>query len=140
METPGFDNATCLPCKTDHGDGGRCLSSGAKYAVECQMCPVGSKSQYVGETSRNLFTRCTEHEANYNSGSQKSFMLKHQTAEHQGMAGHYTAKVTANIRDCLNRQVREAVEIKRSQVPVLNGKTEWHQPPLWKIQNEIYRG
>ena len=35
---------------------------------------------------------------------------------------------------------REAVEIRRSQVPVVNGNTEWHQPPLWQIQNEIYRG
>ena len=107
METPGCDNEMCLPCRTGRGDGGSCLKSGANYAVECQMCPMGSKSQYIGETSRNLFTRCTEHEANYNSGSQKSFMLKHQIKEHQGMTGCYTAKVTANIRDCLTRQVRE---------------------------------
>ena len=67
-------------------------------------------------------------------------MQKHQLKEHQGREGEYTAKVTANIQDCLTRQVREAVEIRRCDVEVLNGKTEWHQPPLWQIQNEIYRG
>ena len=63
-----------------------------------------------------------------------------QVKEHQGREGQYTAKVTANIRDCLTRQVREAVEIRRCEVLVLNGKTEWHQPALCQIQNEIYRG
>ena len=33
-----------------------------------------------------------------------------------------------------------AVEIKRCEVSVLNGKTEWRQPPLWQIQNEILQG
>ena len=66
-------------------------------------------------------------------------MQKHQLKEHLGREGDYTAKVTANIRDCLTRQVREAVEIRRCDVQVLNGKLEWQQPPLWQIQNEIYR-
>ena len=67
-------------------------------------------------------------------------MKKHQDRQHRGVAGAYTARVTASTRDCLTRQVREAVEIRRCGQPVLNGKTEWHQPALWQIQNEIYRG
>ena len=140
LETAGCENQNCLPCKSGRGDGGSCLSSGANYVLECQLCPDGSRSRYIGETSRNLYTRCLEHEGNYRAGSPTSFMQKHQLKEHQGREGEYTAKVTANIRDCLTRQVREAVEIRRCNVPVLNGKTEWHQPPLWQIQNEIYRG
>ena len=140
METAGCDDVNCLPCKTGRGSGGRCLSSGVNYAVECQLCPAGARSLYLGETSRNLYTRCLEHEEMKRSGSDKSFMLKHQTREHQGEAGQYTAKVTASNRDCLTRQVREAVEIRRCKVQVLNSKTEWHQPALWQIQNEIYRG
>ena len=102
--------------------------------------PDGSKSRYIGETSRNLYTRGVEHEANYRSGSPNSFMLKHQLKEHQGREGQYTAKVTANIRDCLTRQVKEAVLIRRSSRPVLNSKTEWHQPALFRVQSEIERG
>ena len=140
MEMKGCDDDDCLPCRTGRGDGGRCHSSGVNYAVECQLCPVGARSLYLGESSRNLYSRCHEHEDNYRLGNGKSFMLKHQRREHQGVAGQYTAKVTASTRDCLTRQVREAVEIRRCQVKVLNSKTEWHQPALWQIQSEIYQG
>ena len=60
--------------------------------------------------------------------------------EHPGDEASFRAKVTARTRDCLTRQVREAVLIRRSQVPVLNSKTEWHQPALYRIQNEVERG
>ena len=71
---------------------------------------------------------------------EKSFMLKHQNKEHQGSPGIYTAKVTATAKDCLTRQVREAVHLRRCDVPTMNGKTEWHQPALFRIQSEILRG
>ena len=66
--------------------------------------------------------------------------MKHQNTMHQGEEPMFSAKVTTRTRDCLTRQVREAVLIRRSQVPVLNGKTEWHQPPLYRIQQEVERG
>ena len=69
-----------------------------------------------------------------------SFMVKHQAAVHTGEEPVYKAKVTARTRDCLTRQVREAVLIRRSQVPVLNGKSEWHQPALYRVQHEVERG
>ena len=59
---------------------------------------------------------------------------------HQGEEAVFMAKVTTRTRDCLTRQVREAVLIRRSQVPVLNRKTEWHQPALYRIQQEVERG
>ena len=139
-QTAGCSKPDCLACRTGKGDGGNCHSSGVNYSVECQLCPDGGKSLYLGETSRNLYSRGLEHEEKYRNGSAKSFMRKHQVKEHQGVAGEYTARVTASTRDCLTRQVREAVEIRRCQVPVMNGKTEWHQPALWQVQNELYRG
>ena len=76
----------------------------------------------------------------YRRGQDKSFMLKHQNLLHQGEEGVYKAKATASTRDCLTRQVKEAVLIRRCQVPVLNSKTEWHQPALYRIQQEVERG
>ena len=67
-------------------------------------------------------------------------MLKHQEKEHQGMGGDYTAKVTGTAKDCLTRQVSEAVLLRRCQVPTPNSKTEWHQPPLFRVQHEILQG
>ena len=110
----GCDDMACLPCRTGQGSGGDCRSSGVNYQVECQLCPPDRKSLYHGETARNLFTRGTEHEARYQSKNQKSFMLKHQASEHDNAAGNYIAKVTGTARDCLTRQVREAIHIRRS--------------------------
>ena len=52
-------------------------------------------------------------------------MVKHQTAAHQGEEAKYKAKVVASTRDCMTRQVTEAVHIRRCQVPVLNAKTDF---------------
>jgi hypothetical protein len=133
LETAGCDRPDCLPCEPGRGEGGNCESCGVNYEIECQLCPDGEKSVYIGESSRNLFTRSLEHVSRYRGGKITSFMVKHQSTEHQGDEASYRAKVT---RDCLTRQVRKAVLIRRSQVPVLNSKTEWHQPALYRIRNE----
>ena len=138
--TEGCDEDDCLPCRTAKGAGGNCRSCGINYQVECELCPPDRKSLYHGESARNLYTRGKEHQQNYRDRTAKSFMLKHQAKEHQNVAGNYTAKVTGTARDCLTRQVREAVHIRRSEVPTLNSKTEWHQPALFRVQSEIYRG
>ena len=52
----------------------------------------------------------------------------------------FTARVTNSLRDCLTRQVSEAVTIRRSEKEVLNGKSECHQPALFTVRNEIVRG
>ena len=104
------------------------------------MCPEEEKRVYIGESSRNIYTRSKEHLARYTSGTGTSFILKHQVNAHQGEDVKFSAKVTASTRDCLTRQVKEAVLIRRSNREVLNSKTEWHQPALYRVQNEIERG
>ena len=122
------------------GEGGKCRQTNIQYEIECQLCPPDYRSLYIGESSRNLYTRAKEHMNNYRRRTPKSFMLKHQNKKHNGAEGNYKAKVTGGYRDCLSRQVSEGVSIRRCEVEVLNGKTEWHQPPLWRVQNEILRG
>jgi hypothetical protein len=140
LATAGCTSADCLPCKDGRGEGGNCRGCGVNYILECQLCPDGHRSVYVGESSRNLYTRSNEHLSRYRAGKMTSFIVKHQTTVHHGEEAQFKAKVTASTRDCLTRQVKEAVQIRRSQVPVLNGKTEWHQPALYRIQSEIERG
>ena len=57
-----------------------------------------------------------------------------------GAEADFKASVTHSFRDCLSRQVSEAVYIRRSEKPVLNSKSEWHQPALFRVQSEILRG
>ena len=140
METKGCDESDCLPCKDGRGEGGNCRGCGVNYEIECEQCPEGEKAVYIGESSRNLYTRAKEHVSMHRTGEATSFMAKHQASAHPGEEARYKAKVTASTRDCLSRQVREAVLIRRSPVPVLNGKSEWHQPALYRVQSEIERG
>ena len=138
--TAGCAETDCMACRPGRGEGGNCHGSGINYEIECQLCPAEARSVYLGETARNLYSRGKEHEGRYRNGGRKSFMKKHQDRKHPGVAGSYTAKVSSSSKDCLTRQVTEAVKIRRCQVPLLNSKTEWHQPALWQVQNEIYRG
>ena len=104
LETPGCDDEECLPCKPGRGAGGQCEGCGINYQIECQLCPDGQKEVYLGESSRNLFTRSSEHVNNFRSGLQSSFMLKHQSNKHRGEEPHFKASVTARTRDCLDME------------------------------------
>ena len=73
-------------------------------------------------------------------GKKESFMHQHQEDRHQGEEARFRTKVTGAYRDCLTRQISEAVCIRRSDVEVLNSKSEWHQPALFQVQHEIRRG
>ena len=60
--------------------------------------------------------------------------------KHGGVEPSFKAKVTAKTRDCLSRQVREAVLLRRSNKSILNSKSEWHQPALFRVQQEVEQG
>ena len=83
-ETVGCDDLDCLPCQTGRGEGGNCHATGVNYAMECQLCPAGARGLYLGETARNLYSRCKEHDENYKKNREKSFIKKHQEKMHQG--------------------------------------------------------
>ena len=139
MKTVGCEHPDCLPCKQGRGGGGNCESCSVNYEMECQLCPQDRKSVYIGESARNLYTRSKEHLCNYRTSPNTSFIAKHQNTVHNGAEPSYKATVTACTRDCLSRQVREAVLIRRSNHTVLNGKSEWHQPALYRVQQEVVR-
>ena len=48
-------------------------------------------------------------------------------------------QVIHSNRDFLSRQIREGVQIRRSSKPILNSRTEWFQPPLFRILNDVIR-
>jgi hypothetical protein len=120
----GCEAEDCLPCK--NGYGGDCNRCGVNYSTKCELCPDGQKAVYHGETARNLYTMGREHETNLRKKTEKSFMLKHIKDKHPNSVASYTTKVKATAKDCLTRQVREAVHLWRSEVPTLNSKTEWY--------------
>ena len=66
------------------GQGGTVEKNNVTYEIECGMCQGDERSVYVGETSRNLYTRGAEHSKKYEGGKQDSFLQKHQQEKHQG--------------------------------------------------------
>ena len=94
----------------------------------------------MGESSRNLYIRGSEHAKKYENGKEESFLTKHQVEKHHGAAAEYSANVTGVFKDCLSRQITEGFKIRRCPVALMNTKSEWHQPPIWRIQSEILRG
>ena len=133
---PGCTKADCMPCKDERGKGGKCHKANINYIIECMLCPPDKRSSYIGETSRNLYTRALEHQ---NSKEDEGFMNKHMKECHPGEERNFVARVTHTNKDCLTRQIREGSLISNSKVPLLNTKSEWFQPPLFKIQSEIVR-
>ena len=88
-----------------------------------------------------LHTRGREHIDKYQSVKRNpdSFIKKHQLEKHSDLPADFSAKVTGSFRDCLTRQISEGVHIRRCDGTVLNSKSEWHQPPLWRVQSEVIR-
>ena len=139
--TPGCADMACVVCRGGSGRGASCRKSNVQYQLECNLCPEEEKSMYIGETSRNLYTRGLEHQAKYEAGDADSFMRKHQTEIHAGQDAQFKGSVTGCFRDCLSRQVSEGVQIRRcaGSTTIMNSKSEWHQPALWRVRSEIER-
>ena len=58
---------------------------------------------------------------------------------HPGRTSKYRAKVTKTNKDSMSRQIREGVLIRRSRREMLNSKSEWFQPPIYRIRSEVVR-
>ena len=121
--TPGCSCDDCPACQGGRGDGGNCRKSNVQYEMECLECPETNPTVYVGETARNVYTRGLEHFDIYRrrqrGGKKESFLYQHQEDRHQGEEPRFKTKVTGVYRDCLMRQISEAVSIRRSEIEVL---------------------
>ena len=67
--TPGCDEEDCIACKPERGKGGDCRKNNVNYEMERRLCPEGESPVYIGETSRNLYTRAKEHVNNENGST-----------------------------------------------------------------------
>ena len=141
--TPGCEDTDCVSCKDERGKGGNCRRNSVNYEIECQLCPEGNRPIYIGETSRNLYTRAKEHIGDERrEGTEEKeagFARKHMDEYHRGMESSFRARVTRTNRDSMSRQVREGVMIRRSKKRMMNSKSEWFQPPIYSVRSEVVR-
>ena len=84
---------------------------------------------YVGESSRSIQERAVEHWSAARKKDGTSQMFKHQTLVHGGEEPAFVFKVVSYHRTALNRQIKEAVRIRRrgEASSILNSKAEFNR-------------
>ena len=137
---------SCPPCKNSEKRV-NCKSKNIVYESKCKICnpassleetdhgvaqPSGSKSQprngiYIGETSRTLHERALEHVRDADAFCPKSHIVKHWMSAHPDLPSPPEMEfgITAQYRDCLSRQIGEALRIHFSADNILNSKGEY---------------
>ena len=98
------------------------------------------ESSYIGETSRNFYSRSLEHIDKANKKSDESFIHNHQKECHNGVQPKFTTKVLKTFQDPLSRQVSEGVYIRRNTNNSLNTKLDFYQTSTYKVRREVLHG
>ena len=90
---------------------------------------------YYGETSRSLFERASEHVTDARKFSDKSHIIKHWMEEHPELNNlpEFRFRVIRKYRDCLSRQLGEALIILTSEDKLLNSKNEYISNSITKL-------
>jgi len=119
------------------GGRGNCNKEGIVCEGMCIECKnSGKRSIYVGETGRSAYTRGRQHmDAMDNPESYKSnAFVKHMVEEHDSRVVDFKVNVMGSYRKPLERQVREGVEIWRTEADtVMNSKMDHYQPVMRRV-------
>ena len=92
--------------------------------------------KYIGETSRNAYTRGMEHRSDLGKKEKRSPLHIHNVERHGGETPGFQMSVTGVFGgDATKRQVRESVLIQQTPTDTLiNRRDEWRQVKLPRIE------
>ena len=117
------NNDECFICPKFVIDKHHCTIMGAVYKVICNMCG----KFYVGETSRTLHERLSEHRRYANNPTCRSYkdecLAKHYASCHPGIKADLSFDVLDREMSTVRRKVKEAFYINKMK-PDLNDKEE----------------
>ena len=93
---------------------------------------------YIGETSRSLYERSKEHVADAKSFREGFHIVKHWLSSHEEdkEQPEFIFKKTSSHKDCLSRQIAEAILIHYSKDSLLNSKNEYNLNCLARVTVE----
>ena len=123
-------------CMMDSQNGRNCHKSNVMYEWVCKDCP----SSYIGETSRNFYTRSSEHLKKASDRKEDSFIHNHQIQSHNGNQPNFSVKVLKSFQDAFSRQVYEGVYIRRNKNNPLNTKLDYYQTSTYNMRREMLHG
>ena len=132
----------CIPCDlTEERRRQDCKTRNLLYETFCLLCNPSVKRQisqppgmraskegwYIGETSRSFHERMGEHMADARGFKPGSHILKHWIESHPELKiiPPFQFRILKTFKECLTRQVTEAVAIMLAGTPLLNGKCEY---------------
>ena len=136
---------TCTQRGEDKQD---CTRTSVVYESICSMCNPSSlakgelreqeseaPSLYVGETSRSIQERALEHLGGARRGVERNHMIVHQHLEHPGEPPSFVFKVISSHKTALNRQIKEAVRIRRrgGAARILNARGEFNRSHITRL-------
>ena len=164
-------SANCFrpDCGVCASGGKRCAVSGVTYKYVCQKeSTVGGSdngtaqrhsegnstdvteepeivkcgAEYLGETSKNMYSRNLWHQEKYVKNSSESFMANHQNEKHNGEPAEFKIVVMDKFKDAMSRQLSEALNIKNQvgKSEILNSKAEYHQPQIVRLRKSVQVG
>jgi hypothetical protein len=122
----------CLVCRT--GGGGKCRKEGIVYQLKCDKC----QDIYIGESSRNAFTRINEHIRQAANKSKDSVLHRHMLEKHSNDSSstpEFSAKVIRSYSgSALRRQISESVFIDQlTPSTAINSRSEWNTVHLPRL-------
>jgi hypothetical protein len=138
----------CPPCTSNGEKRQRCRARNIVYETMCMWCnpesrgverkegeKAGRKGVYIGESSRSIHERSKEHEKDAEGFSKKSHIVKHWMECHpeETQQPPFKFMIVKQYRDCMSRQIGEAIQIQRSEDELLNSKCEYLQNCITRI-------
>ena len=90
---------------------------------------------HIGKSSRSLNERALEHVRDAQAFSAKSHITKHWMNSHPSLPSppKMEFSITSRFRDCLSRQIGEALRINYSKDNLLNSKAEYMANSLTRL-------
>ena len=125
----------CVMC-SQPGGGKLCHKSNIVYEWTCNE----DGASYIGETSRNFFTRANEHLDKFNKNGKDSFLRNHQIEKHNNDELNFNVKVLRTFKDSLSRQIFEGVAIRHQTTESLNTKQDYYTASTYNVRKEVYHG
>jgi hypothetical protein len=133
----GCGREDCMLCTTgDKKHRGKCNLNSILYQQTCLTCKNnGVKAIYIGESGRNAYTRGGDHlTALEKMDAANNALAKHCVIHHGGMKQPFKMDLLGIYKGCLQRQVAEGVEIRKSDADIImNSKSQWEQPPIVRV-------
>ena len=125
------DCGVCI--NSDRKKPSMCQVKGVVYSGVCLICDEKFRSGqteshsgvYIGETSRTLKERVTEHRGGYKRMESSNFMFKHWSNTHGDCQAppEFQFSVIKKHPDPMGRLIHESIKI--SDIATLNSKSEW---------------